>query len=162
MKVILYNAISVDGFIAGERDETPWSDEEWDAFQGFVKTCDVCLLGRRTYGIMRDGGEFVDGPKYIVITNDVNADTGDFEKLSIKSVNDLPKVDRIGLIGGGELNGSLAEMGIIDEIILDVEAVTLGGGKLLFGSKKIQLDLELLSSKRIGPKTVQNHYAVVK
>lgn len=111
---------------------------------------------------MRDGGEFVDGSRYIVVTNDAKVDTGNFEKLSIKFAGDLPNVERVGLIGGGELNGSMAEMGLVDEIILDVEATTLGGGKQLFGAKKIQLNLELLSSKQIGPKTVQNHYKVVK
>jgi len=162
MKVILYNAISVDGFIAGEDDETPWSEEEWAAFNDFVSMCDVCLLGMRTYSIMRDGGEFIDGPKYIVVTSDPNSDTGSFEKLSIKSANDLPKVKKIGLIGGGELNGSLAEMGLIDEIILDVESIALGTGKRLFGSRDTRLNLELISSKQIGSKTTQNHYKVVK
>jgi len=41
MKTILYVALSADGFIAGLNDETPWSDEEWAAFQEFVKTCDT-------------------------------------------------------------------------------------------------------------------------
>ncbi len=161
-EVILYNAISADGYIAGEHDETPWSDEEWIAFREFVKSCDVCLLGRRTYAIMRDDGEFVEGPTYIVASSDPDADTGGYEKRSIKSADDLPGVERIGLIGGGALNGSLAEMGLVDEIILDVEAIILGGGTRLFGSRNVQLGLELLSSKQVGPKTVQNHYRVKK
>lgn len=46
-KVILYMAISADGFIAGVNNETPWSDEEWEAYREFVMSCDVCLIGSR-------------------------------------------------------------------------------------------------------------------
>ncbi len=160
-KVTLYMANSADGFIAGTNDETPWSDEEWTAFQDFVKSCDVCLLGRRTYEIMKNGGEFVDGTKYIVVTSDQTADTGDYEKLAINSLSDLPQVDKIGIIGGGELNGSLAAMGVIDEVILDIEPITLGQGKQLFGSHNVRLKLELLATKQIGQSTIQNHYKVL-
>ncbi len=160
-KIILYMAISADGFIASPNDETPWSDEEWEAFQGFVKTCDVVLLGRRTYEIMAKDGDFVDGPEYVVVTNNANGDTGDFRKISIKTKDDLPQVERLAAIGGGELNGSLAKLGVIDEIILDVEPITLGSGKRLFGSHDVQLKMELISSKKIGTSTIQNQYMVV-
>jgi dihydrofolate reductase len=161
-KTILYMAISADGFIAGPNDETPWSDEEWQAFQQFVKSCDCVLLGRRTYEIMSQNAEFVDGPTYIVVTRDPSFDTGGLQKISIQSREDLPKYDLIGVIGGGELNGSLLKLGLIDEIMLDVEQVNLGSGIKLFGSYTVEPQLELLSTKTIGPKTVQKHYKVVR
>ena len=160
-KVVLYNAISLDGFIAGEHDETPWSDEEWRAFQRFVKSCDACILGRKTYEIMHKGGEFIDGPRYIVATSS-NAGTGDYERIQIRSAGDLPRVDKIGLIGGGDLNGRLAEMNLIDEIILDVESMFLGTGTRLFGDHDIRPNLKFLSSVQLGPSTLQTHYEVMK
>lgn len=160
-KVTLYMAISADGFIAGPNDETPWSDEEWEAFQAFVKTCDVVLLGRRTYEIMAKDGDFVDGPEYIVVTNDANIDTGNFRKRAINSVGDLPQAERVAVIGGGDLNGRVAKLGCIDEIILDMEPITLGSGMRLFGDHDIQFKLELIASKAIGRGTVQNHYAII-
>ena len=110
-------AMSADGYIAGPHDETPWSDEAWAAFEEFVTSCDVVLLGRRTYEIMTAQDEFVDGPQYIVVTNDVSVDTGKLPKLSIKQRSDMPAANKIGVIGGGELNGSLAKLGVIDEVI---------------------------------------------
>lgn len=162
MKTILYMAISADGFIAGPNDETPWSSEEWGAFQDFVKACDAVLLGRRTYEIMRDEGEFVDSTPYIVVTNDASVETGNFRKLSIKGEADLPQVERLGVIGGGELNGSLAELNIFDEVILDVEPIMLGSGVRLFGSHDIRLELELLESHRLGTSTLHKRYRVVR
>lgn len=160
MKTVLYMAISADGFIAGPNDETPWSDDEWAAFKEFVGSCDVVLLGRRTYQIMRDGGDFVDGPEYVVVTNDASLNTGTLRKLSIRTKDDMPKADKVGVIGGGELNGRLAELGVLDEIILDVEPVLLGTGIRLFGNHAVNLKIEQLSSRRIGASTIQNHYKI--
>ena len=36
MKVILYMAMSVNGYVATEQDETPWSDEEWESYHNAV------------------------------------------------------------------------------------------------------------------------------
>ena len=124
MTNILYMAISKDGFIANNDDSTPWSDEEWNAFQEFVRGCDICVMGRKTYELMKPDG-FIEGPKYIVATNDPDFDVAGFEVRSIKQPSDMPKAPRVGIIGGSELNGSLAHLGIIDEVILDEEDIEL-------------------------------------
>jgi dihydrofolate reductase len=161
-KTVLYMAISSDGFIAGPDDETPWSEEEWEAFKAFVKTCDVVLIGRRTYEIMRDQDDFVKGPEYLVVTHEKSLKTGKFKKITIDSKADMPKAAKVGVIGGGELNGSLALLGAIDEIILDIEPTVLGEGTRLFGSYDVPLKLKLLDSKLIGDSTTQRHYEIVR
>lgn len=160
MKATLYMAISADGFIATLEDQTPWSDASWDAFRTFVKTCDVILLGRRTYEIMCDQDEFVSGPEYVVVTNDASFNAGRYRKMSIKTKDDLPRAARIGVIGGGDLNGSLALLGIFDELILDVEPVVLGNGVRLFGSHDVRLKLELTDSEKLESGTLHNRYRV--
>ena len=85
-----------------------------------------------------------------------------YKKISIQSAADLPQVEKIGLIGGGELNGSLAALGFIDEIILDVESIALGRSKRLFGGHDVQLNLQHVASQPVGPNTMQNRYKVVK
>jgi dihydrofolate reductase len=162
MKVVLYMAVSADGFIAGPNDETPWSDEEWEAFKAFVRSCDGIVLGRRTYEIMSKGDEFVDGPEYFVATHDTAFDTGKFRKITISSKSDLPEVKKLGVIGGGELNGRLAKLGVIDEIILDVEPIILGAGKTLFGNHELDIKLKPVASRRIGASTIQARYEVHK
>jgi dihydrofolate reductase len=161
-KTILYMAMSVDGLIAGNDDEIPLSDDEWAAYDAFIRSCDAVIVGRRTYEIMRDKDELASGVNYLVATQSAQADTGRFKKIAIADKKDLPVVPaKLGVIGGGELNGRLAKLGVIDEIILDTEAIILGDGKSLFGSHDTQLKLELLSSCRVGPSTVQNHYRVL-
>lgn len=161
-RAVLYMAISADGFIAGPNNETPWSDEEWQAYRQFVKSCDVCLIGSNTYQVMKRSNEFVDGCKYIVATRDAGVDTGSFEKINIQIPQDLPKVKKLGVVGGGELNGLLMRMGVIDEVILDVEPVILGDGIKLFGSHEVKVDLKLMNSKMLNESTIQNHYEVIR
>ncbi len=155
-------AISRDGFIAGPDDETPWSDAELKAFHGFIKSCDAVILGRRTFELMKAENELMTGPRYLVATDNTDLDTGKLEKLAIETAKDLPKVDKLGIIGGGELNGRLATLGVIDELILDIEPVDLHEGIRLFGSYDVPLKLELLKSDLIGETTVQRHYKVIK
>lgn len=158
MSNVLYMAISSDGFIADANDETSWSDEEWAAFQTFVDSCDFVVMGRRTYEIMKD--ELVEGPEYLIATDDPSFDASGLRTISIQSKKDLPAGHKVGIIGGGELNGRLAKMGALDEIILDIEPITLGDGMRLFGTYDIPLKLELIGSRHISEQTIQRHYRV--
>lgn len=160
MSVTLYMAVSADGFIADLHDNTPWSDDAWTAFKDFVRTCDVVLLGRRTYEIMTAQNEFIDGPEYIIATRNSQLETGDLRKINIQSREDMPRADKIGVIGGGDFNGSLAKLGLLDEVILDVEPIILGNGKRLFGDYEAKLKLELIDSRKVGASTVQSRYRV--
>jgi dihydrofolate reductase len=161
MANILYMAISQDGFIADDRDETPWSDAAFEAFEAFVQTCDAVLLGRRTFEIMQENDEFVEGPEYIVATHrDVPVDG--FGQVVIQAPEDVPEYERLGIIGGGDLNGQLVQMGVIDELILDIEPIALRHGIRLFGTYEVPLQLELLGSRDLGEGTIQRHYRVIR
>lgn len=156
--VTLYMAISADGFIATSDDNTEWvGDESWQSYLEFVANCDVVLVGKNTFQLM-EKDEFVEGTKYLVVASDSTRTNHD--SISITSKNDLPQVEKIGVIGGGELNGRLLALGVINEVILDVEPIILGSGKKLFGERNITAHLKLLNSKQISPSTIQNRYKV--
>ena len=161
MANILYMAISRDGFIAGPHDETPWAEAEWEAFEAFAQSCDVLVVGRRTFRIMQDREEFVRGPAYVVATHDLGFAVPGFTAQAIDKPADMPQAARVGIIGGGDLNGRLAAMGVIDELILDIEPIELKAGTKLFGAHDVPLKLQLLGSQQIGEATVQRHYQIV-
>ena len=54
MKVVLYMAMSVNGCIAKENNETPWSDAVWESYYKIAKQFKAIILGRKTYEIMKD------------------------------------------------------------------------------------------------------------
>ncbi len=64
--------------------------------------------------------------------------------------------------GGGEVNGSLTEAGLIDEIIVSIYNVTIGEGIPLFGSHKPKLKLKLATTSNELKGIVKNHYVVEK
>ena len=160
-KVVLYMATTVDGFIAGPNDEAEWvSENSWNSYIEFVKSCDVALVGKKTALLMPEN-EFLLDTKYFIATGSKTRINANFENISIQSAADLPDVDKIGIIGGGNFNGNMATLDLIDEIILDIEPLTLGNGIRLFGDHSPKLNLKLLSSKKFTNGTVQNHYKVV-
>ena len=156
MNVILYAAMSLDGFIALSDDSTPWSDDEWHAFEAFVKSCDACVMGKATYNLMKDDG-FIVGPKYYIATSGDLKET-EFETISIASRGDLPAVDRIGIIGGSELNGRLLSADIVDKMILDIEPLVFGTGVRLFKSGDLMKEFKLISINKLSENTLQLHY----
>ena len=60
MNITVYMAMSIDGKVARTNDETPWSDESWDAFNERINIADAFIIGRETYEIMDDEGSLED------------------------------------------------------------------------------------------------------
>lgn len=161
-KIVLYMAISADGFIAGPNDEAEWvSKNSWNSYIAFVKSCDVALVGKKTAKLMSEN-EFLLDTRYYIVTTSETPVNENYSNLAIISKDDLPDVNKVGVIGGGNLNGSLAKIGLFDEIILDIEPLTLGEGIRLFGKYIPKMKLELISSKKLGEGTIQNHYKVIR
>ena len=65
------------------------------------------------------------------------------------------------LTSGATLNSSFAKLGLIDEVILNVEPVIEGKGIPLFKPEDFELKLELVEMKKSKGKTIQLHYKVV-
>src|SRR3990167_3130656 len=106
MQVILYMATTVNGYIAKENDEAPWSDAVWDSYYKIAKQFKAILICRRTYELMKEAKEFekIGNPFTVVVTNKNFAHDSNFaiakslkEALKILKEKDFSKV----LIGGG-------------------------------------------------------------
>lgn len=168
MKVVLYMAMSVNGFIAKENSETPWSADEWKSFSRFVGKAKNIVIGRKTYDLMEQSGDFqkIGNPFTIVLTRKAaKRDDGPSFVHSPKEALDLLEMKgfKYALIaGGGEVNASFMKAGLIDEIYLDVEPLLFGKGITLFANENINVKLEFLGIKKISGNTRQLHYKVVK
>ncbi len=134
---------------------------------GFIADLNGALVGRKTYEQYADDYPAKNGSITFVYTT--STDQQDQEK--VKFVRGTPEevlrqaesfgFTEIIISGGGEVNGSFAEAGLVDEIIVSCYGVTLGEGIPLFGSHKPKLRLELLSSTQDVPGIVKNHYKVL-
>jgi dihydrofolate reductase len=170
MKVILYMAISVDGYIAKRDDNTDWvCNMDWRVFSRMLRDAGCIVMGRRTYEV--SGEDFpYDCDLNIVMTSDSSLH-GKLSKKVIftdknpRGIVDLAKgrgFDSLLVIGGGKTNAAFLEEGLIDEIFLSLHPKVLGDGIKLFDGGDIDVDLERLGVKQLEEGLVQLHYRVKK
>lgn len=166
MKTTLYMAMTVNGYIAKEDNETSWSDEEWRSFAGFVDQSKNLIIGRKTYELMQEENQFekVGNPFTVVLSSsDEMAKEGFvFAKSPREALNVLKeKKFQHALIGGGALtNTSFIKQGLVDEIILDIEPMVFGKGINLFSGEDFETRLEFIEMKKLSDSTIQLRYGV--
>ncbi len=165
MKVVLYMAITANGYIAKENNETPWSNEEWESFSEKVKHIKNLVVGRKTFEIMEREGEFqkIGNPFTVVISNK-EANNSKFINSPEEAIRLLEEkgFSKILVAGGGILNSSFMKKGLVDEIFLDIEPFLFGKGIQLFAENNFESKLELLETKQLSKNVIQLHYRVLK
>jgi len=168
VQVIMYMAITANGFIAKQNDDTSWvTSVEWDSFRSMIKRTGNMIIGRRTYGIMREGDEFVglEGIKAVVVTSkatksdNTNITFATDPKQALEILQEQ-KFKQALVCGGGTLNGVFMKAKLVDEIYLDIEPTLFGKGNPLFGNADFEAKLELLDIKKLSDSEIQVHYKV--
>jgi dihydrofolate reductase len=182
MRPLIYSmAVSLDGYIAGPGGEGGWAapDAELHRFHNEqARELGLHLLGRRLYEVMtywetaeeRNPSapehelEFAriwkQLPK-LVYSKSLEAVEGN-TRLSrgdpVQEVRALREQDGgpIG-VGGATLAASLTAHGLIDEYLLFVSPVVLGGGKPFFRGDT-HIDLELLETRTFSSRVVYLRY----
>ena len=153
MKVILYMAMTPNGMIATEDDDTSWvSENEWKSFSGMIKRYGNMVIGRRTYEIMLRNGDFnksdLNGIKTVVLTS------RSIRTHDLKSVH-TAKSPREAL-------NILKEFKILmDEIYLDIEPIAFGKGVRLFSEANFSTKLKLVGTRKLSKNEIQLHYKVI-
>jgi dihydrofolate reductase len=161
-------AISVDGYIALNNDETPWSDTSWNAYIAKVDEVGCLIIGRRTYEIMGvDGFKIFSNLKKIYVVTSSHIEAGDLvspvsspeEALKIASEDGF----KVALLSGGtQLNQSAIASGIVDEIQLDIEPIILGSGIKLFEEVVQTKKLKHIATKQLDEGVIHIEYEVIK
>lgn len=168
MKVILYMATTINGFIAKPDDNTDWiSQTEWNSYSAMVQKTGAMIIGHRTYDILtkQDGFTELQKVKIVVISNipfKTLADhhlTARTPKEALEFLKDFPEVI---VAGGGILNTAFIKEGLIDEIYLDIEPLAFGKGILLFMEADFEFKLKLLEINKLSDNTIQLHYQILK
>lgn len=168
MKVILYMAMTVNGFIAKTDDGTEWSSEEWGSYLEKVRETGNLITGRKTYFLYDDSNFSEMGdPLVVVLTTDMSKQN--LEKVKyVSSAKDALKIleekgFKTALVAGGSrTNTSFIKEDLVDEIYLDIEPIVYGDGIPLFSKNEKKLNLEFIESKMLNTNTIQLHYKVIK
>lgn len=168
MKITLYMGMTLNGIIAKENDEAPWSQEIWKSYYKITKKFKAIILGRRTYDIMKPLNEFekIGNPFTLVLSN--KSQIKEKNIISIKSPHEAIKIlkekgmKEALLCGGSKVNSSFMKENLIDEIILDIEPMLFGRGIPLLQGDNFEKKLELIKIKKLSKDTIQVHYKVKK
>jgi len=156
-KIILQLAVSLDSYIEGPNGEFDWCFTDQDyGMSAFFKRIDSVFYGRKTYElVLAMEGEAPAGfPKmkeYVFSNTMDNIREGavlvkDDIKTEVEKIKNEKGKD-IWLFGGADLISSLMNLQLVDEIILAVHPVILGGGKALFKEIKERTWLALTDHK---------------
>jgi dihydrofolate reductase len=177
-RVIWHTMMSIDGFIAGPNDDMDWMSGvdggSGETIGEVLRSTRALLVGRRTQDV-EDlnqpgfyGGAF-DGP-FFVLRHDPPADppvvkgvTGEFLDLPIAEAVQVAK-DAAGggdvVVLGANVARQCLEAGLLDEVIVHIAPVLLGGGVRLFERDEGEaVRLQMVSSTMEGETSVLR-YAV--
>jgi dihydrofolate reductase len=180
-KVIYSMTVSLDGFIAGPDGEIDWSapDEELHRFHNQqVRELGAHLCGRRLYETMVYWETADQNP---AAAEHVLEFARIWQKLpkivfskTLEKVEGNARLVRGGIeeevatlkaqpgkdvaVGGAGLASSLTKLGLIDEYLLLVRPVVLGGGTPYFPALDERINLELVESRTFGSRVVYVRY----
>ncbi len=153
MKIKLYNAISIDGFIAKADGDSDWVDDaDFENYDSAIAAAGVVIVGRKTYEQFEGDLYEADDILTIVVTGDPEKFENSVEDEDVVAMHPDPNAiidfleeedfEGAVLIGGGETNGLFMNMGLVDEVQVVVHPIIIGDGIRLFGD--IDGDFETL------------------
>lgn len=176
-KVILYIATSLDGFIADAQDGLDWLHPFEDVDYGYAEFeagIGAIVAGRRTYEIVaqmdcpwpysvpmlvlshqlaHQPPTPPEGAELVFVAGDVQKAIDQARKITSKD---------IWINGGAKVAQEFLRQGLVDEIILSIIPVILGGGISLFGSLGRSINLILKNSQTFEKGLLQLTYNVEK
>lgn len=171
-KVILFIAMSLDGFIAQENDDLRFlsiveREGEDYGYYNFIKSVDTVIMGRKTYDwLMTQVSVFphADKTSYIITRNSrPSIANTPFYSGNLKELIKKLKTEKglnIFVDGGAEIVNLMLKNNLIDEIQVSIIPIVLGGGVRLFNKGFSEQRLNLVQSKTFESGLVQLHYRI--
>ncbi|HEY4389929.1 MAG TPA: dihydrofolate reductase family protein [Paenibacillus sp.] len=161
-KVVLYVAMSLDGYIARTDGSVDWLfDVEGDGgdngYGEFYSTVGTVVMGRLTYDeVLKLSEEFpyADKPCYVLSrTEQPPAPHVTFTNEALDTLIPRIKADSEGvvwLVGGGQLVAACLEARLLDELIITVTPKILGEGIPLFPQGTVPSAFRLKHIEQMG------------
>jgi dihydrofolate reductase len=180
--VTLWMQVSVDGFVEGPNGEFDWPVVQGELHQYFVDElgrADTFLYGRKVYEMMayfwptadedpqapeqqKDYSRLWRAMPKVALSRSLpgaewNTRVAADAVAEVKRLRERPDTWHV-VFGGAEIAGVLMQAELIDEFVLYVHPVALGGGKPLFGGLDHRLGLDLAGTRTFDPGVVQLRY----
>lgn len=170
--VVLYITASLDGFIAETGGGMAWLDAANAAgsdfgYQEFYARIDAMLMGAKTYEFVRGVTPFphADRDVYVFTSRELPVAAPSVHLVrddAAAFVSGLKELagGTIWLVGGGELNRTVLDARLVDEVRLFVQPIVLGSGVPLLASPHANRTLDLLGVREWPADVVELRYRV--
>jgi dihydrofolate reductase len=166
-----YTATTIDGFIADDHNSLDWLfevDDGENPFAAFFAGIGAFAMGATTYEWILDHERLLENPaKWTAEYGDVPAWVFTHRELppipganitfvqgDVRPVHEAMTAAAAGkniwLVGGGELVGSFADAGLLDEVILGVAPVSLGAGAPVLPRRITSKRMRLTHMEQVG------------
>lgn len=181
MSTQYYTATSLDGFLATEDDSLDWlfplADPTDTSYARFIADVGAIAMGSATYAWMRRNAPLVEAetgspwpyeqPVWVFTTRELAPVPGAdlrFVRGDVRPVHAAMRAaagDRnLWIVGGGDLAGQFHDVGLLDELIVQIGSVTLGRGKPLFPRRLTDPPLVLDSVRQVGTGLAELRYRI--
>jgi dihydrofolate reductase len=171
-KISLFIAMSLDGYIAKPNDDLSFlklveKEGEDYGYAEFMETIDTLIIGRKTYDyVLKEIGSthYDNGKRDVYVMTRTERPpvgrtifyTGNLPDLVARLKSEKGK--NIYCDGGAEIINELMKQDLIDEFIISVIPVFLGGGTRLFKDGRPEQSLEFITAKTFETDLIQLHY----
>lgn len=161
-KVVLYIAMSLDGFIAKEDGDVAWLEgqetgqPELGSYSEFIQTVDTVILGYTTYQqvveeLSPNEWPYEGKQTYVLTHKEIESKEGicfTNEKLQnlLERLTQEPGKD-IWICGGASVVNQAVKLNLIDRYCVTVIPMLLGKGIRLFNHENPELKLKLISTQ---------------
>lgn len=161
-KVVLYIAMSLDGYIARKDGSVDWLfDVEGDGgdngYAAFYQTIGTVVMGRTTYeDVLKLSEDFpyADRPTYVLSRSE--QPSAPHVQLTTEPVESLiPRLQQasdadLWIVGGGQLVQAVMEKQLLHEIEVAIIPKILGEGIPLFPEGIVPSNLKMMGTQRLG------------
>jgi dihydrofolate reductase len=169
-KLMVFNSMSLDGFIADSKGDMDWAhkqDDEWNSFvAGNASGEGVLVFGRRTYDMMAGYwptpmaaqnspvvAKRMNELRKIVFSRTMEKASwqnttllkGELDE-EVKRLKQQAGPDLV-ILGSASIVAQLSDAGLIDEYQIALSATLLGAGKSMFAGIREKLGLRLVSTR---------------
>ena len=181
MKTQYYTATSLDGFIADPENGLDWllQFDMTDDYPDFIRDVGALAMGSTTYewvlaDLAKSGTDDprpwpYEQPAWVFTSRslptvpgaDIRFASGDVRPVH-KQMSAAAAGRNVWLVGGGDLVGQFYDYGLLNELIITVAPVTLGGGAPLLPRAITKPPLRLVSARAFGDTFAQLRYEVMR
>ncbi|MDL9999444.1 dihydrofolate reductase family protein [Variovorax sp. J22P240] len=181
MKTQYYTACSLDGFIATDDHSLEWlfplGDINDTSYPRFIQGVGALAMGSSTYEwmlrhVVKPGTKDqkawpYEQPAWVFSNRelpDVPSAVIHFVRGDVRPVHEAMALaaggKNVWIVGGGDLVGQFYDVGLLDEIIVQVGSVTLSSGRPLLPRRIVSPSLQLKDARRVGPGFAELTYSV--